>query len=145
MCKTRLWADPLFFSSKLCCPRCGTEFQATVPWMYVRILLAVVVILAFVVVSLVSQGNLMLLLILLVVLLVIWFLPRIIQFESIGPELTPSEGTLDPQDWKQCLEDQQSVEDGRDEGMRRRVNKMIVSLLVTCLVLSLIIAWVRLG
>ena len=116
VCKTRLWSDPMLVRSKLRCPRCGAEFKPTVPWHYVRILLILLIVLALVLTFIVSQGNLPLLVLFAIVGLLLWFAPRLIHFEPVGPELNPSEGVLDPQDWRNASRRSKS---GREAGRGR--------------------------
>ncbi len=134
VCKTRLWTDPIFAPSKLRCPRCGAEFKPTVPWIYFRILLLVVIFLGLVVIVLLTRGNLWLFLFLLGLAVFLWFLPRIINLQHIGPELTPSEGVLDPRQLELKLEDKQ-LNQRFDEFREERGFHKLILLLVAMLVL----------
>lgn len=130
-CKTRLWTETLWTPSHLHCPRCGAQFKPTVPWNYVRLLLVLVVALAMLLVYLLTEGNLLWLLFSLVVLGLIgclWQISRIIHLHQIGPELTPSEGILDPKQLKFELDDREREASQREE--RRRFRRLVTLLLV---------------
>ena len=140
VCKTRLWSDPLLVRSKMKCPRCGAEFKPTVPWHYVRILLILLIVLAFVLIFVVSQGNVPLLVLLAVIGLLLWFAPRLIHFEPIGPELNPSEGVLDPQDWRMRVEDQ-NLEEKLAEAVERWRFRWALSVVIILGLLLALAAW----
>ena len=140
VCKTRLWSDPLLVRSKIKCPRCGAEFKPTVPWHYVRILLILLIVLAFVLIFVVSQGNVPLLVLLAIVGLLLWFAPRLIHFEPIGPELNPSEGVLDPQDWRMRVEDQ-NLEEKLAEAVERWRFRWALSVVIILGLLLALAAW----
>lgn len=140
VCRTRLWSDVLFHGSKLRCPRCGAEFKATVPWMYVRVLCAIIIGMAFVVVGLLIPGNLTMFFILLVVVLAFWLLPYIVRFELIGPELRPSGGSLDSKDWGKALEDEHFPKERPDGARKNFVSKVVWFFLFSSLVFLLISA-----
>lgn len=144
VCKTRLWTDPIFTPSKLRCPRCGAEFKPTVPWIYFRILLLVVVFLGLVVIMLLTRGNIWLFLFLLGLAVFLWFLPRIINLQHIGPELTPSEGVLDPRQLELKLEDIQ-LNQRFDEFREERGFHKLILLLVAMLTLIVMAALLLLG
>ena len=139
VCKTRLWSDPLLVRSKMRCPRCGAEFKPTVPWHYVRILLILLIVLAFVLIFVVSQGNVPLLVLLAIIGLLLWFAPRLIHFEPIGPELNPSEGVLDAQDWRMRIEDQ-NLEEKLAEAVEKWRFRWALSVVII-LGLLLLAAW----
>ena len=140
VCKTRLWSDPLLVRSKIKCPRCGAEFKPTVPWHYVRILLILLIVLAFVLIFVVSQGNVPLLVLLAIIGLLLWFAPRLIHFEPIGPELNPSEGVLDPQDWRMRVEDQ-NLEEKLAEAVERWRFRWALSVVIIFGLLLALAAW----
>ena len=140
VCKTRLWSDPLLVRSKLICPRCGAEFKPTVPWHYVRVLLVLLIALAFALIFIVSQGNIPLLVLLAILGLLFWFAPRLIHFEPIGPELNPSEGVLDSQEWRMRAEDQ-GLEDKLAEVEERWRFRWALSLVVILGLLLALTAW----
>ena len=140
VCKTRLWSDPLLVRSKIKCPRCGAEFKPTVPWHYVRILLILLIVLAFVLIFVVSQGNVPLLVLLAIIGLLLWFAPRLIHFEPIGPELNPSEGVLDPQDWRMRVEDQ-NLEEKLAEAVKRWRFRWALSVVIILGLLLALAAW----
>ena len=106
--------------------------------MYVRILVAVLVGMAFVVAGLLIPGSLTMFLILLVVLLAFWLLPYIVRFELIGPELRPSEGALDSKDWKKALEGKPFSEEKSNEGRKYFSSKVVGILFLSGLVFLLI-------
>ncbi len=141
VCKTRLWSDPLLVRSKMKCPRCGAEFKPTVPWHYVRILLIFLIILAFVLIFVVSQGNVPLLVLFAIIGLLLWFAPRLIHFEPIGPELTPSEGVLDPQEWRMRVEDQ-NLEEKLAEAVEKWRFRWALSVVVILGLLLTLAAWI---
>ena len=140
VCKTRLWSDPLLVRSKMRCPRCGAEFKPTVPWHYVRILLIFLLILAFVLIFVVSQGNVPLLVLFAIMGLLLWFAPRLIHFEQMGPELNPSKGVLDPQDWRMRVEDQ-NLEERLAEAVERWRFRWALSVVVILGLLLTLAAW----
>ena len=140
ICKTRLWSDPMLVRSKLRCPRCGAEFKPTVPWYYVRILLILLIVLALVLTFIVSQGNLPLLVLFAIVGLLLWFAPRLIHFEPVGPELNPSEGVLDPQDWRLRVEDR-NLEDRLTEAVEKWRFRWALSVVVILGLLLAFAAW----
>ncbi len=140
VCKTRLWSDPLLVRSKMKCPRCGAEFKPTIPWHYVRILLILLIVLAFVLVFVVSQGNIPLLVLLAIIGLLLWFAPRLIHFEPIGPELNPSEGVLDAQDWRMRVEDQ-NLEEKLAEAVEKWRFRWALSVVVILGLLLTLAAW----
>ena len=140
VCKTRLWSDPLLVRSKMTCPRCGAEFKPTIPWHYVRILLILLIVLAFVLVFVVSQGNIPLLVLLAIIGLLLWFVPRLIHFEPIGPELNPSEGVLDAQDWRMRVEDQ-NLEEKLAEAVEKWRFRWALSVVVILGLLLTLAAW----
>ena len=140
VCKTRLWSDPLLVRSKMKCPRCGAEFKPTVPWHYVRILLILLIVLAFVLIFVFSQGNVPLLVLLVIIGLLLWFAPRLIHFEPIGPELNPSEGVLDPQDWRMRVEDQ-NLEEKLAEAVARWRFRWVLSVVIILGLLLALAAW----
>ncbi len=144
VCKTRLWTDPIFTPSKLRCPRCGAEFKPTVPWIYFRILLVVVVFLGLIVIMLLTRGNLWLFLFLVGIAVFLWFLPRIINLQHIGPELTPSEGVLDPRQLELKLEDMQ-LNQRYEEFQEERGFRKLILLLITMLILIVLAVtlWLR--
>ena len=72
--------------------------------MYVRVIFAIIIGMAFVVVGLLIPGNLTMLFILLVIVLAFWLLPYIVRFELIGPELRTSRRSLDSKEWGKALE-----------------------------------------
>ena len=140
VCKTRLWSDPLLVRSKMTCPRCGAEFKPTIPWHYVRILLILLIVLALVLVFVVSQGNIPLLVLLAIIGLLLWFVPRLIHFEPIGPELNPSEGVLDAQDWRMRVEDQ-NLEEKLAEAVEKWRFRWALSVVVILGLLLTLAAW----
>ena len=140
VCKTRLWSDPLLVRSKMTCPRCGAEFKPTIPWHYVRILLILLIVLAFLLVFVVSQGNIPLLVLLAIIGLLLWFVPRLIHFEPIGPELNPSEGVLDAQDWRMRVEDQ-NLEEKLAEAVEKWRFRWALSVVVILGLLLTLAAW----
>ena len=140
VCKTRLWSDPMLVRSKMRCPRCGAEFKPTVPWHYVRILLIILIVLAFVLTCIVSQGNVPLLLLFVIVGLLLWFAPRLIHFEPVGPELNPSEGVLDPQDWRMRVEDR-DLEERLAEAVEKWRFRWALSIVVILGLLLTLTAW----
>ena len=140
VCKTRLWSDPMLVRSKLRCPRCGAEFKPTVPWHYVRILLILLIVLALVLTFIVSQGNLPLLVLFAIVGLLLWFAPRLIHFEPVGPELNPSEGVLDPQDWRMRIEDR-NLEERLAEAVEKWRFRWALSVVVILGLLLTLAAW----
>lgn len=117
VCRTKLWTDGLFITSRVRCPRCGTEFRATVSWAYFRLLLLLCV-LAILIVVLWLGGDLLILLALLALTIFFWYLPRLIDLQHI-PEPTPSEGLfpneLEPEDldWEETRN-----RNNRDRGIR---------------------------
>ena len=122
------------------CPRCGAEFKPTVPWHYVRILLILLIVLAFVLIFVVSQGNVPLLVLLAIIGLLLWFAPRLIHFEPIGPELNPSEGVLDAQDWRIRVEDQ-NLEEKLAEAVERWRFRWALSVVIILGLLLTLAAW----
>ena len=140
VCKTRLWSDPMLVRSKMRCPRCGAEFKPTVPWHYVRILLVLLIVLALVLSFIVSQGNLPLLVLFAIVGLLLWFAPRLIHFEPVGPELNPSEGVLDPQDWRMRVEDR-NLEERLAEAVEKWRFRWALSVVVILGLLLTLAAW----
>lgn len=105
VCKTRLWADPLFSSTRLKCPRCEAVFKATVPWGYFRLVLLVLLLVVFVLVLILSEGNLLPVLFLAGAGLLLWFLPRLIDLYPARLELTLPEGVMAPDAMKLKWED----------------------------------------
>ena len=144
VCRSRLWSDPLFTPARLRCPRCGAEFKPTVSWNYFRILLLVVAALALLVIMLLTRGNLWLFLFFLGLAGCLWYLPRIINLQRIGPELTPSEGVLDSKQLKLDLEDAH-LEEKYEEFEEKEKFRRLIYLLLTIALLSLlvIILWFR--
>ena len=140
VCKTRLWSDPMLVRSKMRCPRCGAEFKPTVPWHYVRILLVLLIVLALVLSFIVSQGNLPLLVLFAIVGLLLWFAPRLIHFEPVGPELNPSEGVLNPQDWRMRVEDR-NLEERLAEAVEKWRFRWALSVVVILGLLLTLAAW----
>lgn len=140
VCHTPLWSDPLLVRSKMRCPRCGAEFKPTVPWHYVRILLIFLIVLAFVLIFIVSQGNLPLLILFAILGLLLWMAPRLIHFEPIGPELTPSEGVLDSQEWRMQLEDR-DLEERLAEAVERWRFRWALSVVVILALLLTLALW----
>ncbi len=140
VCKTRLWSDPMLVRSKMTCPRCGAEFKPTVPWHYVRILLILLIVLAFVLTFVVSQGNLPLLVLFAIIGLLLWFAPRLIHFEPVGPELNPSEGVLDPQEWRMRVEDR-NLEERLAEAVEKWRFRWALSIVVILALLLTLAAW----
>ena len=140
VCKTWLWAEPLRGRSRMKCPRCGAKFKATVPWHYVRILLILLVLLALALIFVVSHGDIPLLMLLVVIGLMLWFAPRLIRFEPIGPELTPSEGVLDPEEWRMRVEDQ-NLDEKLSETVERLRFRWAVSVIVILGLLLTLAAW----
>lgn len=138
VCRSRLWNDPIFTPSRLRCPRCGAEFKPTVPWIYFRVLLLVVIALSLLVIVLLTRGNLWLLAFFLGLAIFLWFLPRIINLQHIGPELTPSEGVLDPRQLELKLEDL-SLEQKLEEAEEERDFRKLIYLLLTALALILVV------
>lgn len=138
ICRTRLWSEVLFYSSKLRCPRCGAEFKATVPWMHTRVLIAVLAGMVFVVAGLLIPSKLTMFFIVLVVLLALWLLPYIVRFELIGPELRASEGSLESKDWGKALEGEPFPEDKPDEERKYFFSKVVWVFLFSGLVFLLI-------
>jgi hypothetical protein len=126
--------------SKLRCPRCGAELKPTVPWHYVRILLILLIVLALVLTFIVSQGNLPLLVLFAIVGLLLWFAPRLIHFEPVGPELNPSEGVLDPQDWRMRVEDR-NLEERLAEAVEKWRFRWALSVVVILGLLLTLAAW----
>lgn len=145
VCRARIWTDPIFSPSRLRCPRCGAEFSPTVPWIYFRILLLVVVILCLIVILLLTQGNLYLFLFLLGLAALLWFLPRIIDLKHVGPELTPSEGVLDPNQLELELEDRRFQENFEEHQEKRNFRGLIYLLLSIGLLIFLIAALISEG
>ena len=137
VCKTHLWSDPMLVRSKMRCPRCGAEFKPTVPWHYVRILLILLIVLAFALTFIVSQGNVPLLALFAIVGLLLWFAPRLIHFEPVGPELNPSEGVLDPHDWRMRAEDK-DLEGKLAEAVEKWRFRWVLSVVV---ILALLLTW----
>ena len=140
VCKTRLWSDPMLVKSKMRCPRCGAEFKPTVPWHYVRILLILLIVLAFVLTFIVSQGNVPLLVLFSIVGLLLWFAPRLIHFEPVGPELNPSEGVLDAQDWRMRVGDQ-NLEERLAEAVEKWRFRWALSVVIILGLLLTLAAW----
>ena len=138
VCRTRLWSDVLFYGSKLCCPRCGAEFKITVSWIYVRVIFAVTIGMAFVVVGLLIPGNLTMFFILLVVVLAFWLLSYIVRFELIGPELRPPGRSLDAKEWGKALEGEYFTEERIDEERKYFSSKVVWFFLFSSLVLLLL-------
>lgn len=129
VCRTRLWSDPIFSARRLTCPRCGAEFKPTVPWLYFRILLLIVVVLVLVMVLLFTQGNLALLFFFVALGTLLWFLPRMISFQPIGGELTPSEGVLDPKQLELKMEDRGLDREVSEQQEVQRFRRWMVVLL----------------
>ena len=140
ICRTRLWTDPIFAPSRLHCPRCGAEFKPTVPWIYFRILLLVVIFLGAVVIMLLTRGNVWLFLFLVGLAVCLWFLPRIVNLQHIGPELTPSEGVLDARQLKLKLEDRH-FEEEYEEFQEERSFRKLIALAIAALVLVVLAAY----
>ncbi len=122
------------------CPRCGAKFKATVPWFYVRILLIVLVLLALALIFVVSHGDLPLFTLLVIIGLLLWFAPRLIRVEPIGPELTPSEGVLDSKTWKMRVEDRH-LDEKLTEAVERLRFRWAVSVIVILGLLLILTVW----
>ncbi len=144
ICRTRLWTDPIFTPSRLRCPRCGAEFKPTVPWIYFRILLVVVIFLGMAVIMLLTRGNVWLFLFLAGLVVCLWFLPRIINLQHIGPELTPSEGVLDARQLKLKLEDIH-LQEKYEEFQEERSFRKLVALAIAALILMVLVAYLWQG
>ena len=140
VCKTWLWTEPLTVRSRMECPRCGAEFKATVPWFYVRILLIFLVFLALALIFVVSHGDLPLLTLLVIVGLLLWFAPRLIQFDPIGPKLTPSEGLLESRQWKTRSEER-NLDDKLTKALERLRFRWAVSVIVIVGLLLTLTGW----
>lgn len=136
VCRTRLWTDPLFTPRRLHCPRCGAEFKPTVSWFYFRVLLLVVATLGFVLVALLTRGNLWILIFLAGLVIFLFQLPRLIDLQRIGPELNPSEGVLEPRQLDLELEDLRAHAAGEKYQERRRFYLMLYLLLGVVVALS---------
>ncbi len=141
VCKTRLWTDPLFTRRRLRCPRCGAEFKPTVSWFYFRVLLLVVATLGLVLVTLLTRGNLWILIFLGGVIIAMLLLPRLIDLQRIGPELTPSEGLLEPRQMDLEMEDLRADEALDEDQERRRFYRLVYLLMGAVIVLVIFIVW----
>lgn len=133
VCNTRLWTDPLFTPRRLNCPRCGAEFKPTVSWFYFRVLLLLAIGLAFVLIAILTRGDIWLLLLIALLTISLLLLPRLIDFQRIGPELFPSEGVLDAEQMKLELKDARTQQElDEDEEHRRfyRLTYLVLGLLL---------------
>ncbi len=138
VCKTRLWTDPLLTPGRLSCPRCGATFRPTVPWVYFRFLLLVVVTLALLVIFSFSESNIWIVLFLIGVAVFFWFLPRFIDLQRISGELGVPEGTMDPEELKLKLGDE-DWEEGHEEFEEKSRFRELVYLLMVITVTLLIL------
>lgn len=140
VCKTRLWTDPLLTPGRLSCPRCGAIFRPTVPWVYFRFLLLVVVTLALLVILSFSESNLWIVLFLIGVAIFFWFLPRFIDLQPISGELGVPEGTMDPEKLKLKLGDEDREEGHaqfEEKARFRQLMYLLIVITVTLLILFL--------
>lgn len=138
VCGTRLWSEPLLVRSKMHCPRCGAEFKPTVPWHYLRLLLVLLIVLGLGLAFALDPSDRPLLLFVGFLILFSWFASRLIHFEPIGPELTPSEGTLDPERWKMRVEDRNREDLLAEENERWRFRRAFQGALMLILLLILL-------
>ena len=143
VCHARIWTDPFFSPARLHCPRCGAEFSPTVSWLYFRGLLLVVIVLSLTVIMLMTRGNIYLFVFLLGLGALLWFLPRIIDLKHVGPELTPSEGVLDPKQLELKLEDIRLREKVEGTEEKRNFRGVVYLLLLIALLVMLIAALLR--
>ncbi len=140
VCKTRLWTDPLLTPSRLTCPRCGAESKPTVPWNYFRLLLIILILLSALVIVFLSR-DWWWLLIIVAVAIFLWFLPRLINLQHIGPELNPSEGVLDTRQLNLDLDlrlEQKFEEFEERQNFRRLVYLAVALALLLLLTLALL-------
>ena len=110
------------------------------PWVYFRFLLLVVVTLALLVILSFSESNLWIVLFLIGVAVFFWFLPRFIDLQHISGELGVPEGTMDTEELKLKLGDENWEEghEGFEEKSRfRQLMYLFIVITVTLLILFL--------
>ncbi len=141
VCKTRLWTDPFLTPGRLSCPRCGTVFRPTVPWAYFRLLLLVVVVLALLVIFSLSDSSLWIFLFLIGVAIFFWFLPRFIDWQRISSDLQVPEGTMDTEELKLELRDDDWERKHEEFQEKSRFRQLIFLLImITAVLLFLFLA-----
>ena len=139
ICKARLWTDaPLLTPGRLCCPRCGAVFRPTVPWVYFRILLLVVVMLALVVLSGFSRNGFWIAVFLLGVAVFFWFLPRFIDLQKISGDLPVTEEGPIPGRGLDLRLDREWKEKREEFDERARFRKLVYALIGVGLLLILL-------
>ncbi|MCH8015168.1 MAG: hypothetical protein IH917_00915 [Acidobacteria bacterium] len=110
------------------------------PWVYFRFLLLVVVTLALLVILSFSESNLWIVLFLIGVAIFFWFLPRFIDLQPISGELGVPEGTMDPEELKLKLGDE-DWEEGHaqfeEKSRFRQLMYLLIVITVTLLILFL--------
>jgi hypothetical protein len=115
-------------------------FRPTVPWAYFRFLLLVVVTLALLVIFSFSESNLWIVLFLIGVAVFFWFLPRFIDLQRISGELGVPEGTMDTEELKLKLGDEdweEGHEEFEEKSRFRQLMYLLIVITVTLLILFL--------
>ena len=141
VCKARLWTDPLLTPGRLSCPRCGAVFRPTVPWVYFRVLLLVVVTLAVLVISFVFESSIWILLFLVGAAIFFWFLPCFIDLQHISGELRIPEGAIDSDQLKLNLGDEGWEERHEEFQERSRFRQLIYFLIAIALFFLLLVSF----
>ncbi|MCH7803732.1 MAG: hypothetical protein IH937_06580 [Acidobacteria bacterium] len=110
------------------------------PWVYFRFLLLVVVTLALVVIFSFSESNIWMILFLIGVAVFFWFLPRFIDLQRISGELGVPEGTMDPEELKLKVGDEdweEGHEEFEEKSRFRRLMYLFIVITVTLLIFFL--------
>ena len=140
VCRARLWSD--FWSLRLRCPRCDTQFRPTVSWGYFRVLVVIVAALLLVVgFSFAADMFWITLLLGLVVIFFLWSLPRFVDLQQVLPtDLIVAEGPR-RQEEMQLRFKYRNWDD--EEGPKQRgPGDLTLLLLLLFFILSLLI-WIR--
>ena len=137
VCKSRLWTDPLFTPGRLRCPRCGAVFKPTVPWIYFKVLLFVVIALGVFVTIFLVNRNLWLFLFLILVTIFFWYLPKVINLEYLRSDLKLSTNLPHAEQLSFKLEDDKWEEEGARLQEETRFRNLMYFLLAVALIVLL--------
>lgn len=138
VCRARLWSD--FWSLRLKCPRCGTEFRPTVSWGYFRVLILIVILLLLLVgVSFAADRFWITLVLGGVVILFLWSVPRFVDLQQVLPtDLTLADGPQRGDDMQLRL--YRRLEEDGEEPERRGPGDLTL-LLILLLLTALFMLW----
>ncbi len=138
VCKSRLWTDPLFTPGRLRCPRCSTVFKPTVPWIYFKILLFVVITLGVLVTTFLVNQNSWLFLFLILITIFFWYLPKVINLEYLRSELELFTNLSHAEQLSFKLEDDKWEEKGACLQKENRFRNLMYFLLAVALIVLLV-------